>query len=197
MRLRPAASSPSTTSPRTRRPASSACVTSSSRRTERRSALRPMASATASASQGCRRSVARVGADFDNTLANYDELLRSLTAATGCLGVDGSAGKRAAPGAGARTIDSRRVPLAGALDFLERARAAHVVVHVASHKTRRAPADPDGSDPHEAALGSLEANGFFAVPASLIRAHVHSSRPGTRSCVDRGARRQASRRRPG
>lgn len=120
----------------------------------------------------------RIGVDFDNTIAGYDRLFARLAVEEGLLPASPGGGKRAVrdglrarPGGeaawqrlqglayGARMAEAELI--AGAAGFLERCRRAGVPVHVVSHKTRHSAFDPQRVDLRRAALGWMEAHGFF------------------------------------
>jgi len=119
----------------------------------------------------------RVGLDFDNTIAGYDELFAALAAERGFLAAPGGgkqavkaalvargeAGERAwtqlqAVAYGPRMMQA--VPMPGCRDFLEACRDAGIELCVVSHKTRRAAADPC-VDLHGAARAWMTAHRIF------------------------------------
>jgi hypothetical protein len=136
------------------------------------------------------RSPLVIGIDFDNTLAGYDDLLLRLAGEAGWVDTAEPVGKRQIRDDVRRSPDGERrwqvlqaqaygthmheaVPLPGALEFVARARERGADVHVVSHKTERAAADPDGVDLREAARAWLEATGFLDPPASLPPEAIH------------------------
>jgi hypothetical protein len=131
-----------------------------------------------------------LGVDFDNTLAGYDELLLALAAEEGWLDPGSLLHKREIrdalrrqPGGeqrwqllqarayGRRIADA--APLPGAREALALARERGAEIHVVSHKTQYAAADPGGVDLRDAARAWLDANGFFDEPVGLARDRVH------------------------
>jgi hypothetical protein len=120
----------------------------------------------------------RVGIDLDNTIVSYDELFADLAVEQGLLPTRAAGGKRAVrdalrarPGGEAawqrlqaaaygRQM-ARAAMFEGVAGFLGRCRRSGIEVHIISHKTRRAAADPEGADLHRAALAWLRARGFF------------------------------------
>lgn len=133
----------------------------------------------------------RIGLDFDNTIICYDGVFRSAAAERGLLpaGFDGSKqqvrdsirllpdgelkwqalqGHVYGKGIGGACM------FAGLDSFLRRAHTGGHSLVIVSHKTQYGHFDPDRVDLREAALGWMEANGFFAEAGfSLRREDVH------------------------
>jgi hypothetical protein len=120
----------------------------------------------------------RVGIDFDNTIISYDEVFRSVARDWGLID-DGVAARkqpirdhiRVLPDgeliwqrlqgyvygkgiSGARMFD-------GVDSFLSRCRSEDCAVLIISHKTQFGHFDPDSVNLREAALGWMDAHGFF------------------------------------
>ena len=121
----------------------------------------------------------RIGLDFDNTLAGYDDVFASAGAALGLLPASFAGCKRDVretlrsqpEGESAWMRLQGRVYgmhmheaalIAGADGFLRSCRARGAEVFVVSHKSRFGHFDPDRVDLREAALAWMEAQGFFA-----------------------------------
>lgn len=119
----------------------------------------------------------RVGIDFDNTLVCYDDVFLKTALANKLLPADFAGNKqdvrdtiRRASGDWAWTelqaeVYGRRMAEArmieGAAGFVAACRNSGVPVHIVSHKTQFAAADPGGADLRAVALDWMEANGFF------------------------------------
>jgi hypothetical protein len=125
------------------------------------------------------RKPVRIGVDFDNTLISYDEVFRAAARERGLLG-SGFAGNKQAVRDAIRSLPDGELAwqrlqghvygkgIGGAAmcegvdAFLRRCRAADHGVFVVSHKTEFGHHDPDRVNLREAALGWMEARGFFA-----------------------------------
>jgi hypothetical protein len=139
----------------------------------------------------------RIGIDFDNTLIGYDEVFRAAARERGLLD-SGFAGNKQALRDAIRLLPDGELTwqrlqgqvygkeigaaamCEGADAFLRRCRAAGHVVFVVSHKTEFGHHDPDRVNLRKAALGWMEARGFFAPDMYAIpRENVffESSRP--------------------
>ena len=139
----------------------------------------------------------RIGIDFDNTLIGYDEVFRAAARERGLLD-SGFAGNKQALRDAIRLLPDGELTwqrlqgqvygkgIGGAAmcegvdAFLRRCRAAGHAVFVVSHKTEFGHHDPDRVNLREAALGWMEARGFFAPDIYAIpRENVffESSRP--------------------
>lgn len=119
----------------------------------------------------------RIGIDFDNTLVSYDDAFLRLARERGLLPECFSGSKkdvrdtiRAEAGDGEwmklqAEVYGRRMAEAqlieGARDFIAACRRNGVPVHIVSHKTQYAAADPGGADLHMAALSWMENSDFF------------------------------------
>jgi hypothetical protein len=120
-----------------------------------------------------------VGVDFDNTLIVYDDLLRNLAAQRGLIAPPFAGGKkeirdavRLLPGGeiqwqklqaaayGTRIAEAAIAP--GAADFIRLCRKHSAAVYIVSHKTEVAGYDETNTNLRDAALGWMEANGFFS-----------------------------------
>ncbi len=130
----------------------------------------------------------RIGVDFDNTIACYDGVFRTLAIEAGLLpdgfaggkqdvrdAVHATAGDDAWRGLQARAYGRRMGearPFDGVLDQLARWRAGEAEVMIVSHKTRQSNFAPDGSDFRVAARHWMEAQGLFDA-VGLKRDDVH------------------------
>jgi hypothetical protein len=120
----------------------------------------------------------RVGLDFDNTLAGYDDIFSQAARDGGLVPPDFSGTKqdvralcRARPGGetewmrlqgrvyGALMPQARMID--GADAFLERCRAERVQVFIVSHKTEYGHFDDDKVNLRDAARSWMDAKGFF------------------------------------
>ena len=120
----------------------------------------------------------RIGIDFDNTLAGYDQLFADSARGRGWTNVPLDQGKQALRDAlrvgpdgennwrslqaevyGARMAEAKLFD--GVADFMRLCRGHGVTVSIISHKTRYATADPGGVDLHIASLDWMTAQGFF------------------------------------
>jgi len=120
----------------------------------------------------------KVGIDFDNTLVSYDDVFLKTASERHLLPQPFSGSKkdvrdsiRASAGEAEWTklqaeVYGRRMAEAsmieGANEFVAACRESGAAVHIVSHKTRYAAADPGGADLHVVALSWMEANGFFS-----------------------------------
>lgn len=129
----------------------------------------------------------KLGLDFDNTLIDYDEVIRAAAVENGMLPADnvcrtkrevrdhirkGTAGdlgwQKIQSYIYAEGIMRARRP-AGLDDFLEMARDQGIELWIVSHKTRTAPFDPAQRDLRAAALQWMEANRFFDPRHTTLR----------------------------
>jgi hypothetical protein len=126
-----------------------------------------------------------VGVDFDNTIINYNNVIRSVAIERGYLPPDGPTDKRSIrdfirerPG-GDGDIDWQRVQgavygprineailIEGVVSFFRRCQAAKAKVHVISHKTEFSWYDPTRTNLRMAALQWLQDHDGFT-PAGL------------------------------
>jgi hypothetical protein len=121
----------------------------------------------------------RIGIDFDNTLIGYDDVFLEAARKRELLSSGFSGNKQAVRDAIRLLPDGEpawqrlqgyvygkgiggAVMFEGVDDFLRRCRAAGHGVFVVSHKTEYGHHDPDRVNLREAALGWMEARGFFA-----------------------------------
>jgi len=121
----------------------------------------------------------RVGLDFDNTLAEYDQLFTALAVETGLFDVAPQGGKReirdqlrARPNGeqhwrrlqamayGLRLEEARMFD--GVADFLRTCRQDGIDVVIVSHKTRYPVCKEFRTDMRKAALDWMQRRGFFA-----------------------------------
>ena len=131
----------------------------------------------------------RLGIDFDNTIASYDELFGRLARECGLLDGDVPAGKTAvrdavrrgpAGEAGWQRLQAlayghrvgEAVPFDGVAGVLAACRRAGLDLCIVSHKTRRAASEPDGPDLRQAALDWMAACGLFGPATGLSAARV-------------------------
>ena len=127
----------------------------------------------------------RIGIDFDNTIARYDELFQSLAGEAGAFGSkqeirnhlrrqpNGEESWRdlQAEVYGPRMGEAEVYPGVG--DFLRQCRARNIPVFVVSHKTRFAANDKAQVDLRDAALTWMETNGFFESDGfGLLRGNI-------------------------
>ena len=124
------------------------------------------------------RNLKRIGIDFDNTLIGYDTIFLAAARERGLLEA-GFVGNKQAVRDAIRLLPEGElawqrlqgyvyghgiggaVMLDGVDAFLRRCRAAGHVVFVVSHKTEFGHHDPDRVNLRAAALGWMEARGFF------------------------------------
>lgn len=130
-----------------------------------------------------------VGLDFDNTLADYDRVLRREALRLGLIDRTAGEGKKAIRDAirlrpdgeldwqklqasvyGPLMGEAELVP--GVPEFLKTCAARKLQVHIVSHKSRSYPYDATKTDHREAALLWMEKQGFFAA-LGLSRERVH------------------------
>ncbi len=120
----------------------------------------------------------KVGIDFDNTLVSYDDVFLKAASERNLLpqpflgskkdvrdSIRANAGeaewtKLQAEVYGRRMAEARMIE--GAKEFIVACRESGAAVHVVSHKTRYAAADPGGADLHAVAMSWMEANDFFS-----------------------------------
>ena len=120
-----------------------------------------------------------IGVDFDNTIADYDDVFPAVAAGMGLL-PDGFSGGKAAvraslwqqPGGSERwqrlqgQVYGRYMGLArlfdGVAGFLAQAGRAGAAVFIVSHKSRRGHSDESGTDLREAAVEWMNSKGLFA-----------------------------------
>jgi len=132
-----------------------------------------------------------IGIDFDNTLADYDEILRDEAFRQGLIGSGAGVGKKTVRDSvrlkeggeilwqklqarvyGPLMHKARVMP--GAAAFFEKCRESGAAVCVVSHKSRTYPYDDTGTDYRRAALEWMEAHRFFsAAGAGLKRENVY------------------------
>jgi hypothetical protein len=139
----------------------------------------------------------RLGIDFDNTLIAYDRVFRDEARAGGLLPAGFRGNKRAVRDAVRRLPDGEiawqrlqgyaygrgigaAALFAGVDGFLRRCRAAGHTVFVVSHKTEYANYDPARVNLRAAALGWMEARGFFD-PRKYAIARANVFFEGTRA----------------
>jgi len=128
----------------------------------------------------------RIGTDFDNTLIDYDRVFLGAARERGLVAGDFRGSKREVRDAIRLLPDGElawqrlqghvygagiggAVMFDGADLFLRRCRALGLDVFVVSHKTRYGHLDPARVDLREAALGWMEAHGFFDVDGFGLR----------------------------
>ena len=133
----------------------------------------------------------RIGLDFDNTIAEYEQLFARLAVETGLFDDAPSGGKReirdqlrARPGG---EYEWRRLQamaygnhmaeanlFEGVSEFLSACRKANVEVVIVSHKTRYPACRDFRTDMREAALDWMQAHGFFSASGFGLKAeNVH------------------------
>jgi hypothetical protein len=130
----------------------------------------------------------RIGIDFDNTLICYDEVFLAAARERGLLTAEFTGNKQAVRDAIRLLPDGelawqrlqgyvygRGIAGAGIFDgadaFLRGCRDAGHTVFVVSHKTEFGHHDPERVNLREAALGWMEARGFFAPKVYAIPRH--------------------------
>jgi hypothetical protein len=121
----------------------------------------------------------RIGIDFDNTLIGYDDVFLAAARERNLLGSGFTGNKQAVRDAIRLLPDGElawqrlqgyvygkgiggAVMFEGADGFLRRCRAAEHRVFIVSHKTEYGHYDPSRVNLREAAVGWMEAQGFFA-----------------------------------
>jgi hypothetical protein len=137
------------------------------------------------------RFAVRVGLDFDNTLAEYDQLFTALAVETGLFEVAPAGGKRQirddlrhrpngeldwrrlqAMAYGSRLEEANLFD--GAANFLKACKSKGIEIHIVSHKTRYPACREIRIDMREAALNWMQRRGFFAAnDFDLNQDHVH------------------------
>ena len=149
------------------------------------------------AEPAARAGVLRLGIDFDNTLIAYDRVFLNEARARGLLPVSFRGSKRAVRDAVRRLPDGEiawqrlqgyaygqgigaAAMFAGVGRFLRRCRQAGHTVFIVSHKTEYANYDPARVNLRAAALGWMEARGFFD-PRKYAIAREHVFFEGTRA----------------
>jgi hypothetical protein len=120
----------------------------------------------------------RIGVDFDNTLADYDALFVALAVEEGLLSAPVVGGKRAVRDAVRQSVDGefawrrlqalaygprmgQAVLMPGAGEFLAACAHQGLDVTIISHKSRRAADASVTDDLRDAAMGWMQAQGFF------------------------------------
>lgn len=121
----------------------------------------------------------RIGLDFDNTIIRYDDVFATAAKARGLLGAEFSGTKQQVRDA-IRLLPNGEIewqklqgyvygagiggaePFPGLESFLLRARKEGAHVLIVSHKTIYGHFDPERVNLREAALGWLEARGYFS-----------------------------------
>ncbi len=120
-----------------------------------------------------------VGVDLDNTIVDYDALLRALASERGFPAGSGSCGKKDIRDMVRRTKDGEEewqkmqgalygprmaeaLPAKGARAFLSACRSRDVSFRIISHKTEYAGYDDTGTNLRDASREWLRKNGFFA-----------------------------------
>jgi len=151
----------------------------------------------ARAELAARAGALRLGIDFDNTLIAYDRVFRNEARARGLLPASFRGSKRAVRDAVRRLPDGEiawqrlqgyaygqgigaAAMFAGVDRFLRRCRQAGHTVLIVSHKTEYANYDPSRVNLRAAALGWMEAHGFFD-PRKYGIAREHVFFEGTRA----------------
>lgn len=134
-----------------------------------------------------------IGLDFDNTIADYDEAFAEVAREWGLIEPDFMGSKKQVRDAIRLLPDGelawqrlqgrmyghympRARPMAGAIDFMRRAKAAGAELAVVSHKTRYGHFDPDRIDLRAAALAWMEGQGLFDGLLSRTRVFFESTR---------------------
>jgi hypothetical protein len=131
----------------------------------------------------------RIGLDLDNTIIDYEALIREELATLGLIGDLPQGDKRMLRDA-LRAIDDGEghwtrlqariygprlgaaTPFSGAVDFVHRAAASGIELIIVSHKTPLAAGDTSGHDLHAAARRWLEENRLVG-PGAVPPAHVY------------------------
>lgn len=131
------------------------------------------------------RSILRIGLDFDNTIAGYDELIHRVALEQDLIDTDVPPNKRAVRDQirmrpkgeiewqvlqgivyGPRMGEARLFN--GVQDFLRQCRQARAATFIVSHKTEFANFDPTQTPLREAALSWLDTHGLFSGDAPLL-----------------------------
>lgn len=133
----------------------------------------------------------RIGLDFDNTIIQYDEVFRQAAGQRGLISPGFPGSKQQVRDAIRRLPDGElrwqalqgyvygkgiegAVLFPGVADFLRRARAQGDTVLIVSHKTEHGHFDPDKINLRGAAMGWMEAQGFFTDQGfSMTPGNVH------------------------
>ncbi len=127
-----------------------------------------------------------IGVDFDNTIINYDALMRVVAIGRGLVASAAPADKRAIRDLIRARPDGdiewqrvqgevygprigEAVPMDGVGAFLRRCAGAGVTVHIVSHKTERAGYDPTNTNLRQAALQWLEDRSAFSPGGFALR----------------------------
>jgi hypothetical protein len=131
----------------------------------------------------------RIGIDFDNTIIGYDAVFRAAARERQLI-EPGFMGTKQAIRDAIRLLPAGEISwqrlqghvygkgireavlLDGVAAFLTRCRARGHAVYVVSHKTEYNAYDPDRVNLRDAALAWMEAQGLFAAPFGIDRAHV-------------------------
>jgi len=144
----------------------------------------------------------RIGIDFDNTIASYDELFADLAVEQGLFDVAPVGKRRLRDDLRARPDGEEkwqrlqalaygtRMPEAhmfdGVAPFLNACRVAGIDVHIVSHKTRFANHASDGTDLRQAALSWMTDNHFFdpdGFGVSPDHVHFRDTREAKVACI--------------
>ena len=141
-----------------------------------------------------------IGIDFDNTLAQYDHLIRHIACEEGWVNDHYKGSKqtirdaiRKLPGGEQKwmqlqsKIYGSRIGEAKLFDgvshFMATCTSRGVNVSIISHKTQFAAAEPDGTDLRQAALGWMEQKDFFSSSGfGLGRESVHFAKSRAEKC---------------
>ena len=122
----------------------------------------------------------RIGIDFDNTMAGYDEVFAALAGERGlpvpdtgpprkravrdalrAEGEDGEIAWQRLQASAYGELMHEAVLIAGVAGFLARSREQGVSLYIVSHKTRYAACDDSHTDLRAAALSWMTEHGFF------------------------------------
>lgn len=141
-----------------------------------------------------------IGIDFDNTLANYDHLIRHIACDEGWIKDHNPGSKRAI------RDDIRKLPngeqkwmqlqaliygprmgeaklFDGVSHFMAVSVSRGVKVSIISHKTQFSAVDSDGTDLRQEAMGWMEQKGFFSSSGfGLNRKNVHFTNSRVEKC---------------
>lgn len=131
----------------------------------------------------------RIGIDFDNTIASYDEVFAAAAIGRGWVPSDFNGNKRAVRDRlrqlpdgeckwmalqgevyGPRMAEAR--PFAGVAAFLDRCRAAGAEVFIVSHKTERGHFDPTNTDLRQVSRAWLTAQGLTGPNSAIPETNV-------------------------
>jgi hypothetical protein len=119
-----------------------------------------------------------IGLDLDNTLVSYDDLFHALALERGLIDDATPKHKRMIRDAIRRSDDgeqhwrrlqalayggrmSEAALIEGVAEFIRECGQRGLAVHIISHRTLNAVADPDGTDLRAAAIGWMRSQGFF------------------------------------